>query len=78
MRRSAVRNLITVAGVPEKVAMSISGHKTRDVLDRYHVVSTTDVTAAMSRLELTGARISEKIAKDKASAARRLRVSNRK
>src|SRR5215471_2866794 len=60
LRRSAVRNLIA-AGVPEKVCMTISGHNTRTVFDRYHIVDSSDVLAAMRKVEALNGSGSEKL-----------------
>jgi len=64
-RRTAVRNLVA-SSVPERVAMTMTGHKTRSVFDRYHIVSPADLQEASRRLAAITSAITDRAQKNPA------------
>ena len=50
LRRTALTNMID-AGIPEKVAMEVSGHVTRKTFERDHIVSDRNIREVATRME---------------------------
>jgi integrase len=48
-RSTAVKNMVNM-GVRERVAMQITGHKTRALFDRYHIVSPANLQEVARKL----------------------------
>jgi integrase len=58
LRRSAIKRMIQ-HGIPQHVAMQISGHKTVAVFHRYAIVSHADLADAARKLERSGTPVAQ-------------------
>ena len=77
LRRSAVRNMKR-AGIQDRVAMEISGHRTRSIFDRYNIVDEADLVSAGKRLEEYSHRRKQERAAPSSASSDHLAVSHSK
>ena len=68
LRRTAATELRR-AGVPEDVAMQITGHRTRSMFSRYNIVDLNDVSRALEQRETY---LRERLAAEPSGPARRV------
>jgi len=50
LRRTSVRNLV-LASIPKRVAVQMTGHKTRSVFERHNIISKSDLLDAARRFD---------------------------